>query len=106
MGQLISGVLRASDYGFRFGGDEFMILLPETCNHETELIMQRLRNQFSNNKPTIIKNNTELNACVNFSYGIADYLKKESAEDFIHRADLSMYEHKRKASSSISKKLG
>ena len=106
MGQLILGIIRASDYGFRFGGDEFMILLPETCTHETELIMQRLRNQFNKGKPTTIRNSTELNACVNFSYGIADYLKKESAKDFINRADLSMYEYKRKVSGLNREKLG
>jgi len=96
MGQLILGILRASDHAFRYGGDEYMILLPETCANEAELLMQRLFDQFNKDKPTTIRNNPELNACVGFSYGIADYLKKESAEAFINRADLSMYEHKRK----------
>ena len=96
IGQLILDLLRSSDYAFRYGGDEFMILLPETSTHEAELIMQRLHVQFNKKKPSMIKNTPELNDCVGFSYGIVDYLKKESSEAFIHRADLSMYECKRK----------
>jgi diguanylate cyclase (GGDEF)-like protein len=39
--------LRKTDLAFRYGGDEFVIALPQTSIHQTQQVVQKLRQAFS-----------------------------------------------------------
>jgi len=42
LGQLIRSTLRETDYAFRYGGDEFLLILPQTTKDHAEPLAERL----------------------------------------------------------------
>ena len=43
IGKTITNNLRQNDIAGRFGGDEFLIILPDTCSEEGHAVMDRIR---------------------------------------------------------------
>lgn len=91
--QTMQGELRRVDMAFRYGGDEFMVLLLDTPAQEAETIGRRLKTAFDQRwaeewmpKPGC--------PVVSLSIGIAQFDQSESAEDLMHRADTLMYQSK------------
>ena len=84
----IRRVVRAADFMYRYGGDEFLILMPETPIEQAEEVLQRL------NVTTCPELTTALGE-VTFSAGIASYLSDPSAEDLVGLADQRLYQSKR-----------
>ncbi|CAG4884710.1 putative Diguanylate cyclase [Georgfuchsia toluolica] len=89
----IRKVLRKTDMAFRYGGDEFMLLLLETCSEEAEAIGRRLKESFDKRwaEEWSPKRGCPL---VSISMGIAEFDRKESPKGLIRRADFLMYEAK------------
>lgn len=84
--------LRSVDLLGRFGGEEFIILLPETDTYEAVLISERIRKRIE--ELTIIFEGKSIK--VNVSLGVAG-VKKVTSEDldmFIINADKAMYSAK------------
>jgi diguanylate cyclase (GGDEF)-like protein len=79
--------LRASDNLFRFGGDEFAVLLTAEDAHSAELVAHRL-----------VKAISQHHICVKFgvsaSAGLASHLHDESVKAIFNRADAALYEAK------------
>lgn len=93
--QTMQGELRRVDMAFRYGGDEFMVLLLDTPAQEAETIGRRLKTAFDQRwaaewmpKPGC--------PVVSLSIGIAQFDQNESAEDLMHRADTLMYQSKQR----------
>jgi len=80
------GTLRAEDLLARFGGDEFVALLPDCPPAEARRVAQRLRHDLSLGSI----------ACT-CSTGVAFWDGHESAETLLARADKLLYETKRAA---------
>jgi diguanylate cyclase (GGDEF)-like protein/PAS domain S-box-containing protein len=87
--------LRETDLAFRYGGDEFMVLLPEAGHKEAEIICGRLKTSFDrcwaeewSPKPGC--------PVVSLSMGIAEFDQHESIDGLVRRADDTMYEVKRR----------
>ncbi|MCW8907831.1 MAG: sensor domain-containing diguanylate cyclase [Sedimenticola sp.] len=95
VGDAIRSVLRNSDYGFRYGGDEFMIILPETSQENAASVSERLSDYFERNKPSTLIELAQEAEPVALSIGIAQYRDEESASLFVKRADLAMYQAKK-----------
>jgi len=87
IGELINNSIRGSDYAFRYGGDEFLIVYQDTSPEIALKITERIKNNFKKN---ILFNNYNLS----LSSGIASYQNHENYKDFIHRADQAMYKSK------------
>ncbi len=93
--RLLQESVRASDYVFRYGGEEFVILMPETANRAGEVIerLQQAVHQWALN--------AELG---DFSFGLTmgsavwDPRSEKDAtpEALLHRADQVLYSFKRK----------
>lgn len=84
--------IRKTDTLFRFGGDEFVLILPH-CDRETaERIIEKIL-------VNLKKLREELNKPYefSFSYGIAVFYPKEdkSIDDLVREADMKMYEMKK-----------
>lgn len=80
---------RKVDLTARYGGDEFVILLPDTAAEEALLLAERLHQAVSN-EPLVLANKTTINLTV--SIGVATYpTHASSIEELIKRADEALY---------------
>ena len=92
MANIFKSVLRSSDTAVRWGGEEFLIILPNTDNIMAARIAERIRNSVE---------------CYNFSYGDTSLKATVSigtvttyetvhAENFVNLADQALYKAKEK----------
>ena len=89
IGYLIKAQLRLIDYAFRYGGDEFVILLPQTGKDAALVVARRLRD---NLRTSMFCKEEGLNLNVRASIGVATYPHDaKSPHDIIRQADEMMY---------------
>jgi diguanylate cyclase (GGDEF)-like protein len=81
--------IRKSDIVARFGGEEFVILLPETDLKKAGRFSARL-------KKSIHTNNILKKYNLTVSGGVTQYKNKESKKKFKERADRALFEAKKK----------
>jgi diguanylate cyclase (GGDEF)-like protein len=85
VGKFLEKNIRDVDIVARFGGEEFVILLPEADKHEAYTVSERLREKFSKIKFDSLPSLT-------ISLGIASYPEDgKDLEMLIKRADAAMY---------------
>ncbi|MGI6648997.1 MAG: GGDEF domain-containing protein [Bacillota bacterium] len=78
----IKNNIRKEDLLFRYGGDEFVLLVPGSDKKETGQLMKRLESLQSINSRGILR----------FSYGLASYPEDgDSPDGLLRLADLEMY---------------
>lgn len=87
---LARATLRATDAVARFGGEEFVLLLPETSFLEAMGTLERLRDRLAH-KPLVYDGRGIL---VTFSAGVARWHPGESQDELLARADRAMYQAK------------
>lgn len=94
--QTIQGELRKVDMAFRYGGDEFMVLLLDTPGEEARVIGRRLKASFDRRwaEQWLPKPGCPV---VSLSMGIAEFDQCESTEELMHRADVLMYDSKKRS---------
>jgi diguanylate cyclase (GGDEF)-like protein len=83
----LSKATRGSDVAARYGGDEFMVLLPECKTGDVQYVLKRLQGV----QVEIAGTSTD----IAFSAGWTDYIPGESPEEFLRRADEALYANKR-----------
>jgi two-component system, cell cycle response regulator len=79
--------VRHDDFCIRFGGDEFIILLPNTKSSEAQIVSERIRNEVKNTK-------NQENITATASIGITETKVSENQVDVIARADKALYKAK------------
>ena len=84
---VIKDIVRPTDVVARFGGEEFVVLLPDTAIEEAADIISRLQRVLT--KKFFMHNNERL--LITFSAGIALFKPDEGQESVLQRADQSMY---------------
>ena len=82
---------RSSDYVFRYGGEEFLIVLIETSKAEAYTIIERLRRKIQE-KPIYLQKDEKVK--VTISAGIAIYNGHPDYESLIQVADDALYQAK------------
>ena len=82
--------VRNSDSVYRFGGEEFAVLLPHTAEQEARDVADRIRRYIEN----IMVNCGESNVSVTASCGVAMRLVDETADHWVARADEALYRAK------------
>ncbi len=86
LGDIIRGAIRKDlDSAYRYGGDEFVVILLDTDSKSSIVVAERILSRFNEKK----FGNTSL------SVGISSAIRDDNEETLIHRADTAMYEAKR-----------
>jgi two-component system cell cycle response regulator len=99
IGQIIRSCLRTMDSAYRYGGEEFTVILPETSAQEANNVASRIRTAVELENFLPEPGNAVI---VTISIGVTEYHSKESLSDFIKRADQAMYLSKEKGRNTIS----
>lgn len=89
--------VRTTDIPTRYGGEEFVILLPETSAAEAAIVAEKLRRKIEDTTVQTEKCRITITA----SFGVSDYLGKTNSKpltrilsEFVSNADLAMYASK------------
>jgi diguanylate cyclase (GGDEF)-like protein len=89
IGYLIKAQLRLIDFAFRYGGDEFVVLLPQTSKDSALVVARRLRDSL---RHSMFCKEEGLNLNVRASMGLATYPHDAKVpHDIIRQADEMMY---------------
>jgi len=84
----IKSMTRTTDRAFRYGGEEFTVILPETVRDNGVLLAERIRKKIEEDRSV-------KNIPVTISLGVVELQKQEAAESFVKRADTALYEAKK-----------
>lgn len=90
---------RVHEYICRWGGEEFLILLPETPADGGEIVAERLRSRVSEEK--IVFGKEEI--AVTMSFGVGAFNPSLSIEENIDLIDKAMYKAKRSGKNCVRK---
>ncbi|MFT4248124.1 MAG: diguanylate cyclase [Pseudomonas sp.] len=90
-------VLRTTDAITRFGGEEFVLLLPDTTIFEASAALGRLQRALLQRSLV----HEDVRVMVTFSAGVATCRPQESLDDVLKRADRAMYAAKRAGKSRV-----
>jgi len=90
--------IRSTDYAARWGGEEFMVLLPETTLDEASVIAEVIRKNIEKYK------NKTLDKPTTVSIGVTQFKVNEDTFDtFVKNVDLAMYEAKQTGKNKVVK---
>ncbi len=103
LGKLLLQVLRSSDIAIRYGGEEILIVAPNTITSSAETLAERLRKHVEANK---IKLTNELNEtheiCITISVGVATLSEETSdCNKLVQNADEAVYHAKQEGRNCI-----
>jgi diguanylate cyclase (GGDEF)-like protein len=88
VGQVLASALRASDFAARFGGEEFLLLLPDTGREQARLVAEKLR--------VVINGLDGTFGHLSASFGVASFPDDATdTEHLLRKADRALYIAKR-----------
>ncbi len=92
LGRLLKNILRASDIAGRYGGEEFLLILPETDGPDAMLLAERLRRTVEQHEFIL----GDLPLTVTVSVGVATFPDRgiSGHESLVREADQAMYQAK------------
>jgi diguanylate cyclase (GGDEF)-like protein len=87
----ISSQLRAADVAARYGGDEFIVLLPQTGEERARVLAKRIVDKFAKD---VSRELPHLDAGMSSGIASLQHLQIPDAESLVRSADHAMYEAK------------
>lgn len=100
--KLFKSSLRITDKIYRYGGEEFAILLPETNKEQAIIVAERLQNLILK-ESFYGERDSQPNKKITISIGIATYpVDASTIQDFIKCADEALYASKRNGRNRIT----
>ena len=94
LSRLIRGLVRQGDLLIRWGGEEFLILLPDTQLEEAGPFAERIRQEVEQEHFTEIGSLT-------ISLGVAQFRKGDSTDDLLRRVDNALYQAKQEGRNRV-----
>jgi len=98
LGQVVKRCLRQTDSAYRYGGEEFTILLPMTTSKDAAVTAERIRTEF---KKETFSPAPGKDVHVTVSIGLGQYKQQEDMKAFVHRVDQLMYQAKQNGKDSV-----
>lgn len=86
-------ILRSEDVFCRFGGEEFVAMLPDTTGQQAYTAAERLRETFLQDS-AMPGSTAEIVSSITVSIGIAELAPGENIDDMLRRADSALYQAK------------
>lgn len=99
LAECITACLRRTDQAFRYGGEEFVVLLPETRMDEAIAAAERVRAMFGESR--FLPEGADAEVSCTASIGVTLFIPGESPRDFVARADSGTYEAKRQGKNRV-----
>ncbi|HNY50615.1 MAG TPA: PAS domain S-box protein [Smithella sp.] len=91
LGQVIKGCLRETDSAYRYGGEEFTVILPMTTRQEGIVTAERIQAELRKETfSPVVSQKVHMTV----SIGVAQHNQKEEMRAFVHRVDQFMYRAK------------
>lgn len=102
LGQVIKKCLRETDFAYRYGGEEFTILLPATTSNDAAVTAERIRTEL---KKETFSPTPGQDVHMTVSIGLAQYKPQEDMKAFVHRVDQLMYQAKKNGKDRVCHEL-
>jgi two-component system, cell cycle response regulator len=99
IGRIIKSCLRKMDTAYRYGGEEFTIILPGTPGEEAKTVAERLRTAVAAEDFT---GGDHPGSRITISIGVTQYCHDEPVSSFVQRADQAMYQSKQSGRNKVS----
>ncbi len=93
LSEVIRECLRKSDSAYRYGGDEFIVILPNTHGKEAKKVAERITVSFPRQDSGDIPDGT---VQTTLSVGVVEYEEGEELSRLVSRADQTMYTAKKR----------
>ena len=87
-GTVIRNALREADSGYRYGGEEFVLILPETAGPGAVRVAERIRKELASMSISPLANTR---CHITASMGISELQVKDTLSEFVRRADKNLY---------------
>lgn len=91
--QVLIQNVRKVDVVCRYGGEEFMVILPETDIKGANFAAEKIRN-FAEKAEVTDSQGKKVKRNITLSGGVAEYKQGWSKDDFIHKVDQALYKAK------------
>ncbi len=85
--EIVKENMRKTDYLIRWGGEEFMIISPNTDVINAKVLSERIRK-------AVEDFNFDKNEKVTLSFGVTHYIQSDTEDTFVKRADDALYKAK------------
>lgn len=89
--EIIAANVRANDFIFRYGGEEFLVVLTETTTTEALACAERIRRALAEQALTLSSNDK---VSVTLSGGVTSFAGETNSRLLIHQADEALYKAK------------
>ena len=92
LGKVIRACLRSMDTGYRYGGEEFTVILPETPLSKACVVGERIRSALEAQPFVPGKGDA---VTITISIGVTQFSEQDTLESFVRRADKAMFQSKK-----------
>lgn len=98
-GKVIRDGLRNMDSAYRYGGEEFTAILPETSGDEALTVARRIKDTVASQ---VFHPSGQGADRLTISIGVTEYLQAEDLTAFVQRADNAMYQSKQQGRNRVT----
>jgi diguanylate cyclase (GGDEF)-like protein len=96
----IQKALRTNDIFSRYGGEEFIVILPDTTWDQSLVVAEKLRHHIEHTPYQLQEEKVLINMTI--SIGVCQYQEEDTLEKLIDRADTALYDAKQKGRNQVS----
>jgi diguanylate cyclase (GGDEF)-like protein len=101
LGGILKKTTRTYDRTFRFGGEEFVVVLPETEQTIAWMVAERIREAFAEKQFGAKTDDGEEKVSRTVSIGVTSYTENLGVEEFLKQADDALYEAKSRGKNRV-----